>query len=154
MESSMGQTIFGRKEAALGLVCTCMQALVLLGCRDKSAPAPAETADVNPPARAGRGETPPADITPPDKPILFQPLFEYAGREPMAQGTGFFVRAAGGRVAAVTSAHFLDFDGTALRRAHWLHIASGDLVATFTKSWGTPGRAGTMSPPDLRSDHF
>ena len=91
----------------------------------------------------------------PERAILFQPLFKWLGAEPTYQGTGFFVKAPDGRVAAVTSAHFLDRDGPPLLEAKWLDVRTQEPVATFTQSWGPPGSQGTTQPVvDLRSDYL
>jgi hypothetical protein len=92
---------------------------------------------------------------PPDKPILFQPLFIWRTGRPTPQGTGFFAKAPDERVAAVTSSHFLDLHGPALLEARWLDIRTQAPVATFKLSWGPPGTGGTATPTlDLRQDYL
>ena len=94
-------------------------------------------------------------VGPPDRIILFQPMFVWAGSEPTYQGTGFFAKAPNNKIVAVTSAHFLNMNGPPLQEAKWLDVRTNKWVATFTLSWGTPGRSGTRHPLlDLRSDYL
>ncbi len=94
-----------------------------------------------------------AAFSPPEQPILFQPLFMWRTGSPTHQGTGFFAKAPDGRVAAVTSAHFLDRTGPALLEVRWLDLSTQAPVAAFKLSWGPPGNGGTDNPTyDLRSD--
>jgi hypothetical protein len=94
-------------------------------------------------------------LSPPNSQILFQPLFIWRGDSPSQQGTGFFTKTPDGRVAAVTSAHLIDPQGPTLLEARWLDVRTEALVATFTRSWGQPGRGGTDDPSyDLRSDYL
>jgi hypothetical protein len=98
---------------------------------------------------------PAAAFNTPDKVILFQPMFIWRTGGPTHQGTGFFTKAPDGRVAAVTSAHFLDMHGPALLEARWLDIRTKTPVATFELSWGQPGNGGTdTSTLDLRRDYL
>ena len=104
-------------------------------------------------ARALDGSVP--QVRPPDRPVVFQPVLLWQNGEPTAQGTGFFVKAPGGKVAAVSSAHFIDFDGPPLMSAKWIDVRTSEPVATFTRSWGPPGDGGTNErPPDLRTDYW
>ena len=92
---------------------------------------------------------------PPDRPILFQPLLLWQNGDSTFQGTGFFARAPGGKVAAVSSAHFLSADGPPLMEARWLDVRTSRPVASFTRSWGEPGDGGTNQPQlDLRTDYL
>lgn len=95
-----------------------------------------------------------ASPAPPNQPILFQPQFAWANREASQQGTGFFTAGPGGKVAGVTSAHFLDFNGPALLEATFLAVPTLRPLASFTRSWGPPGNAGTLEPIDLRRDYL
>jgi hypothetical protein len=96
-----------------------------------------------------------AAFNPPDKPILFQPMFIWRTGAPTHQGTGFFAKAPDGRVAAITSSHFLDMHGPALLEARWLDIRTQAPVATFKLSWGPPGAGSTDTPTlDLRRDYL
>jgi hypothetical protein len=96
-----------------------------------------------------------AALSPPNTPILFQPLFIWQAYAPSRQGTGFFARAPDGRVVAVTSAHLVDPQGPALLEARWLDLRTGNPVAVLTRSWGPPGKGGTDTPTsDLRSDYL
>ena len=98
---------------------------------------------------------PAAAFNTPDKVILFQPVFIWRSGAPTHQGTGFFTKAPDGRVAAVTSAHFLDRHGSALLEARWLDIRTQTPVATCKLSWGPPGNDGTDTPTlDLRRDYL
>jgi hypothetical protein len=82
-------------------------------------------------------------------------MFIWAGSDDTYQGTGFFAKAPNGKIAAVSSAHFLERNGPPLLEAKWLNVHTSKPVATFTLSWGTPGRAGTRYPAvDLRSDYL
>jgi hypothetical protein len=72
------------------------------------------------------------------KSILCQPRLQWGDGSTTHQGTGFFVRTPTGRIAAVSSAHFLDFDGAPLLSAAWLNLGTGDAVASFTTGWGAP----------------
>lgn len=123
---------------------------------DTPTPEPAKPA---PPkiAKPKKKQIPPASPPKPALPggrIVFQPEWTYANKEPQYQGTGFFVKNKAGKIIAVTSAHFIDFDGPPLEKAVWLYAEDGTNIATMTQAWGKPGHAGTMQPPDLRSDHF
>jgi hypothetical protein len=96
-----------------------------------------------------------AAFNPPDKPILFQPMFIWRTGAPTHQGTGFFAKAPDGRVAAITSSHFLNMHGPALLEARWLDIRTQAPVATFKLSWGPPGTGCTDTPTlDLRRDYL
>jgi hypothetical protein len=86
------------------------------------------------------------------RPVLFQPMFIWEEGEPSYQGTGFFARTPDSRIAAVSSAHFLDRDGPPLLEARWLQLPAYQPLATFTQSWGQPGTAGEGM--DLRSDYL
>jgi len=102
-------------------------------------------------------QSPPANPPKPALPggrIVFQPEWTYTNKEPQYQGTGFFVKNKAGKIIAVTSAHFIDFDGPPLEKAVWLYAEDGTNIATMTQAWGKPGHAGTMQPPDLRSDYL
>jgi iron-sulfur cluster assembly accessory protein len=82
-------------------------------------------------------------------------MFVWADGTTTLQGTGFFAAAPGGRVAAVTSSHFINKDGPRLLEARWLNVRSGNTAATFSSSWGIPGDGGRTEPqPDLRSDYL
>jgi len=97
------------------------------------------------------------NISPPSSPILFQPMFVWNDTEPTFQGTGFFVLSSDKRTAAVTSSHFIDADGSHLRKAYWLNIVAQEKiepVAYFTRIWGKLGNGGSDSPTDLRSDYL
>ncbi len=89
-----------------------------------------------------------------DDSIVFQPKFEWADSTTTHQGTGSFVRAPNGSVVALTSAHFINFFGPKLVQASWLDIKTKQPIATFTCSWGIPGREGCYAPMDLRSDYL
>lgn len=118
----------------------------LLGCGDRARNTP------NP--IAPREAVVPVVVAP-SRPILFQPMFNWLDSEPSYQGTGFFAKAPNGKIAAVTSAHFLDRDGPLLLEAKWLDIRTRKPIATFTTSWGLPGNAGTTMPiVDLRPDYL
>jgi hypothetical protein len=94
-------------------------------------------------------------VAPPARPIVFQPLLVWEGKEPTAQGTGFFARGPGGRLVAVTCAHLIDFEGPPLLQAKWLDVRSRDAAAVFDKSLGKPGNAGVTEPKvDLRADYW
>jgi hypothetical protein len=84
-------------------------------------------------------------MKPPGKEILFQPMLVWEGSEPTYQGTGFFVKAPNGKIAAVTSAHFIERDGPPLQQVKWLDVKSHEPVATFSKSWGPPGHEGRVT---------
>lgn len=88
-------------------------------------------------------------------PIIYQPEFVWNGADSSFQGTGFFVRAPGERIAAVTSAHFLDRNGPRLLEARWRSVTTDEPVATMTECWGQPGHAGTDDKDtDLRADYL
>ena len=132
--------LFGCAVAALALVATV---------------APAQRQSQENSRAAGGNAAAKTRFPPPDRPVLFQPMLVWDGAEPTTQGTGFFAKAPGGKVAAVSSAHFINFDGPPLREARWLDLKTGKPVATFDKSWGKPGSPGTMKPQiDLRPDHW
>ena len=100
-------------------------------------------------------EAAPQRVRAPDRPVLFQPMLLWQGADATFQGTGFFAKAPGGKVAAVSSAHFLDFDGPPLMEAKWLDVRTSKPVASFTRSWGKPGDGGSNEPsPDLRTDYW
>lgn len=150
------RTIY-RAVAILGLVLS-----IALGCQEKPPVAtPQQTAQQAPPEPANnapaitpeeRDEKPPA-IAAPRGQILYQPVFNWAGGEQTAQGTGFFVKAPNGKFAAVTSAHFVEPDGPALLNATWQTIDGEQIAAKLTKSWGPPGKLGG-SKYDQRSDYL
>jgi hypothetical protein len=82
-------------------------------------------------------------------------MFIWRTGAPTHQGTGFFATAPDGRVAAITSSHFLDRHGPALLEARWLDIRTQAPVATFKLSWGPPGTGSTDTPTlDLRRDYL
>ena len=96
-----------------------------------------------------------ANARPPERAVVFQPVLLWQGANATAQGTGFFVKAPGGKTAAVSSAHFIDRDGPPLMSAKWLDVRTSEPVASFTRSWGQPGDGGTNgNPPDLRTDYW
>jgi hypothetical protein len=103
-----------------------------------SAPIPA-----NPPAVKAQAARKPV-VKPPSKEILFQPMFVWENSEPTFQGTGFFVKAPGGKVAAVTSLHFLNVEGPHLREARWLSLTTDKPTAVLDRSWGPPGKTGVI----------
>jgi hypothetical protein len=130
-----------------------------------SDPTPAD-----PPAAIAEQAAKPA-TRPPGKEILFQPMFVWENSVPTHQGTGFFVNAPGGKVAAVTNMPFLDVDGPRLHEARWLSLADDKPVAVFKRSWGPPGTAAairmtagkdpdgkpkvvTLPRPDKRTDYL
>ena len=91
----------------------------------------------------------------PTSPIVFQPYFYYRDRaEPSANGTGFFAKAPNRKIVAIGSAHYVDFENSPLLKAEWLSTVDWSVAATFTKSWGPPGNAGTTDPIDLRPDYL
>jgi hypothetical protein len=66
-------------------------------------------------------------------------MFVWENAKPTYQGTGFFVKAPDGKIAAVTSIHFLDVNGPRLLEAHWLPPGGNKPAAVFDRSWGRPG---------------
>lgn len=92
------------------------------------------------------------EVPPPKNPFLFQPRFYWASGAITSQGTGFFIRTGNGNTVAITSAHFINFNGPALRSVEWLSLVEGKPQATLTQLWGSPGNAGVLKPLDLRSD--
>jgi hypothetical protein len=147
-----------RAATILGLVLC-----IACGCREKT-PAPPASQQPNPaPANQAnnapavtpneRDEQPPVTIPAPRGQILYQPVFHWANNEETAQGTGFFVKAPHGKLAAVTSAHFIDPDGPTLLSATWQTIDGEQIAAKLTKSWGPPGKLGG-SRYDQRSDYL
>ena len=92
------------------------------------------------------------EVSPPKNAFLFQPCFYWANGAITAQGTGFFIRTGNGKTVAITSAHFINFNGPALRSAEWLSLVEGKPQATLTQLWGSPGNAGVLKPLDLRPD--
>jgi hypothetical protein len=93
----------------------------------------------NPPAP--QVQPPKPYVKPPGKEIVFRPMFVWETGEPTCPGSGFFVKAPGGKVAAVTCSHFLDRDGPRLLEARWLIPADRKATAVFDRSWGKPGAA-------------
>ncbi len=91
---------------------------------------------------------------PPEGVFLYQPQFHFQNGKTTNQGTGFFVQAPGDRILAVTSAHFLDFDGPKMMLAEWISIPEGNVSAEFAHSFGKPGDGGTSEPYDLRRDYL
>lgn len=75
-----------------------------------------------------------------DRPIVCQPHLIKADESETHQGTGFFVRAPNGKLAAVSASHFLDFDGSPVVEAEWLSCPKMEVLAKFRTSWGLPGR--------------
>ncbi len=63
-------------------------------------------------------------------------MFVWEDSEPTYQGTGFFVKAPGDKVAAVTSIHFLDIAGPRLQEARWLNPANDEPVAALRSEVG------------------
>ncbi len=110
------------------------------GAAPKPAPVAANApAPVNPPPAVAQAAHKSA-VKPPSREILFQPMFVWENSEPTCQGTGFFVKAPGGKVAAVTSSHFLDVHGPRLAEARWLSLGNEKPVAVLKRSWGPPGK--------------
>ncbi len=101
---------------------------------------------------------PPAVVNPPDKAIIFQPVFEWSGDATSPYATGFFGRDADGRIAAVTCSSLLKTRSRPLRRICWMDISSKSSVQCYVKSWGPPGPGGvtdqSMLNVDLRGDYF
>jgi hypothetical protein len=136
-------------------------------------PAPAAAgapAAVDPPVAAAPPPARPA-TKPPGRQVLFQPMFVWENSQPTLQGTGFFVKAPGGKVAAVTSIHFLDVAGPRLREVRWLNVADNKPAAVLDRSWGPRGEARaarlivgkdrdgkpeivTLPMPDKRTDYL
>ncbi|HPF38460.1 MAG TPA: hypothetical protein P5081_24775 [Phycisphaerae bacterium] len=138
----------------------------LFACREDAPSVDAHaTRRETPSAVAPAAENPPSQpaaapaVTPMEKPtgpFLFQPYFYYGDEEPSANGTGFLVRAPGGRVAAIASAHFVNFEGEPLNVVKWLSISDWTPMLTFEKSWGLPGNGGVADGMtiDLRMDYL
>lgn len=143
----------------------CLSGLTLFaGCSKPAPPAPLGATNDDPAAaekpapEASPPETNAAATAAPMMPaprgqLLYQPNFYWSDGEETAQGTGFFVKAPSGKLAAVTSAHFIDPDGPALVKAQWQTIDGEKLVATLSKSWGPPGKLG-RSKFDQRRDYL
>lgn len=72
--------------------------------------------------------------------ILFQPTLFYTTGTTSQNGTGFFARTASGRIAAVSSSHYLDFGGAPVRAVEWMNLNSGKAAARMTDVWGLPGK--------------
>ncbi|QTA93169.1 peptidase domain-containing protein [Desulfonema magnum] len=96
------------------------------------------------------------NISAPSSPILFQPMFVWNDAEPTFQGTGFFVSSSDKQIAAVTSSHFIDTEGSRLKKAYWLNISEErfEPVASFARIWGKLGNGGSDFPMDLRYDYL
>ncbi len=88
--------------------------------------------------------------------LLFQPYAYYEFKEPLASpGTGFFLRTADGRVAAVTAANVFRFDGPRLTGVHGLSIGDWTPIVTLQQSWGEPGSPSIEAPTwDMRNDYL
>src|SRR6516164_10413107 len=89
---------------------------VLAGCEESKPQSKSTSASQAPPAPSQEIAAPKptasaSGMKPPGKEILFQPMLVWEGSEPTYQGTGFFVKAPNGKIAAVTSAHFIERDG-------------------------------------------
>ncbi|MBY0526424.1 MAG: hypothetical protein K2R98_23725 [Gemmataceae bacterium] len=82
-------------------------------------------------------------------------MFVWQGADPTCQGTGFLAKAPNGKIAAVTSGHFLNRDGPRLTEARWLDVRTNEVAIRLTKSWGPPGGEGVTEPVvDLRGDYL
>lgn len=85
--------------------------------------------------------------------FLFQPYEYYESKEPKADGTGFFVAATNGRIAAVMSANDLKFDETRLKGIRALSIGDWTPIDALGQSWGAPGSPSGDDPKaDRRND--
>lgn len=106
--------------------------------------------------RGAQGQLLPDAKKPPAPALVFQPLLIWKNAESTQQGTGFFADAGERGIVAVSSAHFLNFDGPPLVGAAWLDVASGSIVGVFNSSVGAPGTgtAGTLDQPDLSVDYL
>lgn len=78
--------------------------------------------------------------------LLFQPVLSREGEAPVPQGTGFFVRGAKGELFAITSAHYLGYQGPPVSRVDLLDVTDGKLLGVATHSWGRPGAGGIEEP--------
>jgi bifunctional DNase/RNase len=88
-------------------------------------------------------------------PVVFQPQLTFRTGRTTQLGTGFLIQAPNkAGVAAVTSTHFIDMGGEKLVSVEWLDLRNGAAVAKMTRSWGKPGRGGSLDPLDLRSDYL
>ena len=118
--------------------------LLLIGCGEGgSSNAPLPSPAPSPPPRVENQPDPappPPSVPEPTGEIVFQPCFLWDEGDESHQGTGFFVRGSHG-IAAVTSAHFVEFDEARMWRAHWLRVTDDWPVASSAHSWGEPGRA-------------
>ncbi len=130
------------------------------GCQEKTPPAPtnqarnsAPIAPEKPATAAQPTEEPAAKIAAPRGQLLYQPIFHWSDGDESAQGTGFFAKAPNGKIAAVTSAHFIDPERPALLSAEWQTIDGEKIVAKLSTSWGPPGKLGG-SELDQRSDYL
>jgi len=150
----------------LPVIAFCLLGLLLVnGCQEKPQAANRAVAEQQPLASGDSPSPDPEQVSPepaqapvpmiaaPSGQLLYQPHFIWSDGEETAQGTGFFVKAPSGKLAAVTSAHFIDPDGPALLKAEWATIDGEKLVATVTKSWGPPGKLG-RSQYDQRRDYL
>jgi hypothetical protein len=125
---------------------------LLVGCDKNTSQPPARSQNVTPQESvsvatdvAGNDRRKPTPDAPPrdwTKPIVCQPRLRWSDGDVTHQGTGFFAKAGDGRIAAVSSSHFLDFEGPSLEQAAWLDSRREDDLprAVFKQSWGVPGR--------------
>lgn len=86
--------------------------------------------------------------------FLCQPVLHYKDQEPLTKGTMYFVHNRENRIAAVGSASNLNFSGTPLIKIDCLSIKDGSLITTLDKSWGQPGKPGSLKPTKVLSNDY
>lgn len=83
--------------------------------------------------------------------ILFQPMFTWVDSETTYQGTGYLIRN-NNQIYAITSLHFLNFDGPGLLKATWLDIPDNTPELEFQNCLGKPEIRGLNTYSDLEHD--
>ena len=124
---------------------------LLPACSSTEGPGPDTPATAKRAEPAGHTEAP---FQPPQAPILYQPQFLWDDASLTRQGTGFFTKAPDGRVAAVSSVHYLQSGDYPIYEASFLTVDAEEPIATFTRHWGPPGDGGSLQPADLTGDYL
>ena len=87
-------------------------------------------------------------------PFSFSRHFSVLAPNLPCKARGFSAKAPNGRIAGVTSAHFIDPTEPPVVRAVWLDVEGQHPMASFTNCWGQPGKLGIDSREGDRTGDY